>query len=298
MKLEYLEEFLAIAQAESYGTVAEDMYISVSALSRHMTLLEEELGTELLRRGPRTVSLTKDGELLLPYARTIVAAKKEYTGRLKAERAGESQLLSIGFARSIIQYGIMDKLLRFKERNPDITVLLSEGSPSTRFQMLKNNECDFILGFKYIFYDSADVKIVPLFQDHFCVALPVSHPLSGEKVISLRQVRNEHFILNLRGGAAYKQVMEIFKDAGIEPYVLSYIESSRFILEMVENGLGIALVEKKRFEKTAPRGVRLVDLEPCVPQTMALVYKSRELSPAQQRFLDYLKAELSLDSGG
>ncbi len=291
MKLEYLEEFLTLAETGSYGTAAESMFISVSTLSRHIMLLEEELGAELLHRGPRTVSLTKAGSMLIPYAKTITEAKSEYVEKLAAEQGSAKQMLAVGFARSIIQYGLMDKLIQFRDANPDLTVLISEGSPSTRLQMIKNNECDFILGFNYSFFDSPDIQCVPLIRDHFCVAMPSNHPLAGEEAIDLHQVKDENFIFNLKGGPGYKQAMQLFQNAGLKPHVLTHVESSRFIVELVSLGVGLALVEKLRFQNSLPSGVTLVDLKPEEEQIMGIFYKKREFCEAEKRFLDFMKKE-------
>ena len=64
MELYTLRNFLAVAKEGNITRAAEILRLSQPALSRQMMSLEEDLGTALLIRGKRTVSLTADGMLL------------------------------------------------------------------------------------------------------------------------------------------------------------------------------------------------------------------------------------------
>lgn len=73
MELRMLRYFLMIAQEENITRAAKKLHITQPALSRQLTVLERELGSQLLLRGKRKTTLTEAGRLLQYRARRILA---------------------------------------------------------------------------------------------------------------------------------------------------------------------------------------------------------------------------------
>lgn len=69
-----LRAFVAVAEELHFTRAAARLYVAQQALSRDIRRLERELGAELFVRTTRQVSLTPDGERLLPHARRVIAA--------------------------------------------------------------------------------------------------------------------------------------------------------------------------------------------------------------------------------
>jgi DNA-binding transcriptional LysR family regulator len=72
-----LRAFLAVAEELHFTRAATRLYVAQQALSRDVRRLERELGAELFVRTTRQVTLTADGERLLPYARRALEAQDE-----------------------------------------------------------------------------------------------------------------------------------------------------------------------------------------------------------------------------
>ena len=64
LPLDQVDAFVTAARLRNLTRAAEAMYLTVSALSHRMRLLEQRLGHKLLARGPRGVELTPDGQRL------------------------------------------------------------------------------------------------------------------------------------------------------------------------------------------------------------------------------------------
>ena len=78
MKIEYLNEFLVLARCLNYVVAADMLFLSQSTLTRHIQALEEFYGVSLFDRSTRKMTLTKEGELLIPYAKAILNKYGEY----------------------------------------------------------------------------------------------------------------------------------------------------------------------------------------------------------------------------
>ncbi|MFJ9250416.1 LysR family transcriptional regulator [Streptomyces sp. NPDC101776] len=72
-----LRAFLAVAEELHFTRAAARLYVAQQALSRDVRRLERELGAELFVRTTRQVTLTADGERLVPYARRVLGAQDE-----------------------------------------------------------------------------------------------------------------------------------------------------------------------------------------------------------------------------
>ncbi|CAM5384391.1 LysR family transcriptional regulator OS=Streptomyces alboniger OX=132473 GN=CP975_13405 PE=3 SV=1 [Streptomyces alboniger] len=72
-----LRAFLAVAEELHFTRAAARLYVAQQALSRDVRRLERELGADLFSRTTRQVTLTADGERLLPHARRVLAAQDE-----------------------------------------------------------------------------------------------------------------------------------------------------------------------------------------------------------------------------
>ncbi|MFG3350086.1 LysR family transcriptional regulator [Streptomyces sp. NPDC048018] len=80
-----LRAFVAVAAELHFTRAAGRLFVAQQALSRDIRRLERELGAELFVRTTRQVSLTPDGERLLPYAHAVLAAHDELADAFRGE---------------------------------------------------------------------------------------------------------------------------------------------------------------------------------------------------------------------
>lgn len=85
-RLEAMEAFVAVADLKGFATAARRLGISTSVVTRRVAALEDHLGTRLLQRTTRSVTLTSTGERYLERARRILADVSEAEGTAQQER--------------------------------------------------------------------------------------------------------------------------------------------------------------------------------------------------------------------
>lgn len=84
MSLTQLRYFVAVAEERNFGRAARRCSVSQPPLSRQVRALEDELGTELLRRTPRGAVLTPSGEVMLDRARAILSGVDDAVAAARA----------------------------------------------------------------------------------------------------------------------------------------------------------------------------------------------------------------------
>ena len=132
MDLNYIREFVVLANTCNYMEAAEQLFISQSALSRHIKNLEEELGVSLFDRSTRSVTLNAFGMLFLPYARQMAALHHEYATALGNALNAEHGNIRIGSIPMMSHYGITDVMVRFRKENPRFTLDVIEGDSNRK----------------------------------------------------------------------------------------------------------------------------------------------------------------------
>ncbi|MGB2932303.1 MAG: LysR substrate-binding domain-containing protein [Methyloceanibacter sp.] len=131
-----LRTFVAICDAGSFTKAAREVNLTQSAVSLHVKRLEEQVGSRLIVRNARSLRLTEHGEVLLSYARRILALYKEAEHRLGRDGGG---LVRIGAPEYFDLHTLSSLLRQFSARypavrlqielgiGPDISALLDEG---------------------------------------------------------------------------------------------------------------------------------------------------------------------------
>jgi LysR family transcriptional regulator, transcriptional activator for dmlA len=123
--------FMALASAGSLSAAAREQGVSPAAVSRHLGLMESRLGSPLINRTTRRMSLTPEGEIYLEHARKIMRDIEGLENQLLGATVVPQGLLrvnaTLGFGRS----HIAPLISRFTQQYPkvDIQLQLSVNPP-------------------------------------------------------------------------------------------------------------------------------------------------------------------------
>jgi DNA-binding transcriptional LysR family regulator len=125
MQIPDVEVFAAVATASSLSGAARRLGLSAMTVSRRLASLEKELGVRLVQRTTRSASLTPEGEVLLPFARSILEADEAARATLKANAGTASGLLRVTAPTVFGQELIMPVIPRLLAENPALQVDLT-----------------------------------------------------------------------------------------------------------------------------------------------------------------------------
>ncbi len=143
LEMDILKTFVAIAETGNFTTAAETVYRTPSAVSMQIKKLEEMLGCVLFLRDARSVSLTPNGELLLGYARRLLALNNEAVSRfLLPDMNG---VVRVGAPEDIGERILPEVLKRFAESYPNVTVDVMIGNSSTLRKRVEEHRMDIAL---------------------------------------------------------------------------------------------------------------------------------------------------------
>jgi len=146
MRLLQMTYFLAVADTGSITKAAEYLFISQPALSKQITLLEDEIGTALLKRQPRGVALTNAGIQFAEDCRKILAQINEAVDRAASIGNTASRTIRIGcFDGAYIEDFMPDLYQHLKQYDPELEIRLLRRTMGENRRAFKAGEIELLI---------------------------------------------------------------------------------------------------------------------------------------------------------
>jgi LysR family cys regulon transcriptional activator len=239
--------------------VSKVLHTSQPGVSRQIRELEEELGIDLfVRAGKRLTSLTEVGTLIVP----IVERMLHDADNLK--RAGEefsqqaNGRLSIAATHSQARYALPSAVKDFRQRYPQVTLNLHQGSPQQVAEMLISGEADIGIATEALTHYDALVTL-PCYRWTHSVIVPPGHPLLDGGPLTLQRLVQFPIITYGAGYTGRVHIDEAFEAAGLGFDLVLTAMDADVIKTYVELGLGVGIVASIAFDDERDRNLRAID---------------------------------------
>ena len=273
---------LAAAETGSFSRAAEVLRYTPSGVNQLVTAFENELGFSVFRRSTKGVSLTENGQLLLPTVREFLRQEDRLF-----ELATEINGLLIGSVTiaaysSIATHWLPAVIRAFQQDYPHVSIRLMEGIWQEVSGWLDDRTAD--IGF-FSYQDGMPYEWIPLAEDPMLALLPPDHPLAGASAYPLKDCEQDDFIMPSLG--CDDDVEALFRRNGIVPKIRFTTMESFSAMSMVEQSLGISVMNQLITEGHICNIVTL-PLDPPSQITMGVALHSKaDASPAVKMFLKY-----------
>jgi DNA-binding transcriptional LysR family regulator len=218
----------AVVAHGSFSAAGAALGLTQPAVSRQVSLLERQAGTQLVRRTQQGVHPTEAGRLLVGHADAILgrlAVAEAQLADLTGLRSGHVRL---GSFFSALVYLSAETTTMLEARHPDLFrrqsgVIEDElVDRETAFRRLAAGELDVAITFEHAFEAAPapeDVEIVALYDDPPRVLLPATHRLAAAPAVAPRELANETWIRAHHGSAA-RLVDHVLRTADVDPPLL------------------------------------------------------------------------------
>ena len=247
MNQNQLKYFVAAAESQSFTKAAERYYISQTAVTQQIRLLEETLGCTLFDRGTRPVTLTGAGKTFLVEAKAILERMSRAVDLVHDASLGMEGSLRVGYVCGYERSDLSVWTQRFHRDNPNILATFYRCSTDVLAAGVLGDEYDIIFT-----WDSTNI----LLEDQVChrlvervpliVALYAGHPLSGRHTLNRMELKSEQILYMSPSGVGDSfgdsHFMELYRKAGYQPDILFRSSDAESILMMVAAEEGISIL--------------------------------------------------------
>jgi DNA-binding transcriptional LysR family regulator len=290
VELTQLDYFLTVARLQHVTKASEELAITQPALSHSISKLEDELGVPLFERSGRNIILNRYGQM---FAESVKRSLYELNmGKQALEELSnpDSGCVVIAYL-NILGAELIPRLIRgFHMENPQIRFQLIQGNHTLISGQMEEGLCDLMISSTKLesdMYDWIPLRTVPLFA-----VVPGTHRLAQQEEISLMELRGEPFI-EVKYHCGLKTSLETcFSKAGFMPNTAYEAEDLMTVAGFVAAGLGISLLPKTN--GLLLEGLKWLPVkdEGSFCEVGLVLKRGRYLSPAVNRFLDYVQAAM------
>lgn len=297
MELVQLRCFLAVSEKLHFGRAAQSLDMLPASLGRHLSNLEETLGTKLVARTTRHVSLTEAGADLIEDARELVRQADMFEEKARQKHRAAASVLRVGAIDSAAA-GLIPQLLKhFRVERPDVQVTLLEQKTIRLLPKLLSGRLDVAFvrppelhNPNFVFHTLLDETAV--------VAMPETHRLAQCERVSIAELADEPLIVPDRRSRPHSHdlTMKLFLEAGLAARVAQIAEEKQTIVNLVSSRIGLAIVPRWT-SRLAVAGVKFVpiDMWPAATMnklTMSAAWVRGTRDPLRDALLSCLDAHL------
>ena len=298
MNQNQLKYFVAAAESRNFTKAAEQFYISQTAITQQIRLLEETLGCALFDRSTRPVSLTGAGETFLGEAKEILERMNRAVELTHGAAMGLSGTLQIGYVCGYEHSDLPLWMQRFHGDNPNILVSFYRCSADVLSSGVLGGAYDLIFTWDSTnLKQNGEVDHVTVERVRLVVALYDRHPLAQRQSLRRQELMGENILymspsadVESYGDAFY---MELYRKAGYKPNILFRSSDAESILMMVASEEGISILPEYCTTKLDhPYNLRFVPLEGEEEvEEIVAVWRRDNRNPALGRYLQSLETE-------
>ena len=286
-----LKTFEAVARLLNFTRAAEELHLSQPAISMQIKQIEEHAGIALFEHIGKKTFLTQAGENVKRLSLAMLSQVKDCEDSLASLRGATGGHLELTVV-STAKYFAPQLLSAFSKLHAGVTIKLSVNNREQVIQQLLENRVDLaIMGRPPRGLDA----IASAFAKHpHGIIAPPDHPMAKKKLINLRLLAGENFLIRESGSGTRTSMERVFADHHVKLASSMELASNETIKQAVMAGLGLSYLSLHTvgLELAAGKLVRLdVIGTPVVREWFVIQRKGKILSPLAERFSEFLIAK-------
>lgn len=237
-----LLSLLRVTETGSFTRAAESLSLTQPAVSQHIRQLEAEFGVKLFEHAHNKFRLTREGEVMVGYARRILAMYNRMDLALRCERE-QVRSLTVGITHTAESSTIIEALAEYVRQFEAMNLKIFTSTKAELYAMLKNYELDF--AFVEGAGEDPDLEYMMVDTDRLVLVVPPEHPLARRDRVTVEELKKEKLILRLPNSNTrdlFSAALES-RNLSIRDFnVIMEIDSVATIRELVKRGFGVTVL--------------------------------------------------------
>ena len=282
-----------MAEALNFTRAAARLRVAQPALSRQVQDLEDEIGVDLMTRGPRGVSLTAEGKLFLEEARELLRRAEDAVEKTRALARGEFGELQVGYSPSPTVELLPPALSAFQKAFPRVTVRLHDLAGNELAEGIRSGILELAVMQRPIGDNGTGLHFEPLHTYPICVAVALGHPFARMKSVPLARLGTEKLVAFRRReyGDYHALLARVLGELRPRPPVVVECDGASSLITELVAERGIAILPQV-FTRIVGARLKLRPLTPApIPQEVGIVRAIKgDVTPAGERLCIELRS--------
>ena len=289
INFELYKVFYHVAATLSFSEASKQLYISQSAVSQSIKVLEKKLNQTLFIRSTKKVQLTPEGEILLKHIEPAINLIQKGENQLLEANSLNGGQLRIGASDTICRYYLVPYLNEFHKAYPNVHIKVTNQTSIECARLLENGQVDFIIT-NYPnsgLLSSQSIRVINEFSDVF-VANQEYFPLKGQTV-DLQRLQTYPILMLDRKSTTSEFLHQMFQKEQLDLVPEIELSSNDLLIDLARIGLGIAFVPDFCIPEN-DRDLFQVKLSETLPTRQMVVAWNENIpvSQASRHFMDMM----------
>src|SRR5258708_8706505 len=277
MELQQLRYFVAVADRGRFTAAAEELHVAQPSISKQVRKLEAELGAVLLERGRAGIARSDAGEIVLPWAKRVLADVAGARGEVAGLATLERGRLSVGATPSVSTVLLPRVLATFHSSHPGVTLSVIEAGSRDLVDGLASGELDLAMVIVPVPREEL-FETIPLLREELVLAVSKRHPLATRKTVRVSELRGVPLVMFRDGYDLRSATIAACEQAGFHPTFAIEGAEMDGVLRMAAAGVGVAVVPSMVVEKGGPLvAVRIV--QPTLTRSVGVAFRKDRHRP-------------------
>jgi len=287
MELRHLRYFVAVADELSFTRGAEKLRIAQPSLTRQIRDLEEELGTRLLDRTKKKVTLTREGEFFLDGAKRLLGLSAEMVKSVHELDRTINDTVNIGYVPNPFHRVLSASLPAFEKAFPDVSINLFGMPSAEQIHAVKDGKLD--VGFIGLLDPVKDSELEFLLVGSYkgVVLLPRGSSFAKGRGVRLKDLGRTFLVaLSEKCYPGYRRWLDATcQRIGVQPKIVEVLESDTALIQAVRSGHGIAFLPEQ-IRDVAHDNIVIRAVTPPVLFSSTIVWKKTNSSAGLKAYLE------------
>lgn len=276
MNLEQLQSFLTVAETGHFTKAAAQLHVAQPTLSRQISTLEAELGSELFNRARGNITLTAAGETLLPIASRMLADAERIRFQMHELAGLRRGRVRLGAPPSMCVSVVAEVVEPYHQEYPGVDLHLRESGSHHLLNELVGGTLDLalVVASEHDPSSAESLDHTPLLVEELVVISADGHVFAdyAENGLTLRQLADIPQIVFSDSYDLRAATMNAYQQHDLTPNVVLEGAEMDAVLRFVERGLGVAVVPATvLLDRPGLTSRRLT--EPSLTRTIALAHR-------------------------
>ena len=290
MHIETLRTFCDLVETGSFSRAAQLNYVSQSAVSQQIKMLETRYDCVLIERRPAHGTTPTDaGRLLYGECRPMLDRLRQVEERLRHPAATMIGPVRIATVYSVGLHALPPYVSRFMKAHPHVRVHIEYSRTNRICDACLNDSID--LGIVAFPVRRTSITALPWRQEKLVLVCQPGHRLTRTRRVRLRQILNEDFVAFERDIPTRRTIDRMLKDHGVAVNRVMEFDNIETIKRAIEVGSGVSILPEGTVASEVQGGtlvIREFSEGPFTRTIGAIHRRGRTLSAAAREFLRLL----------
>lgn len=291
MELNYLYEFITLANRKNFHAAANVLGISQPTLTNHIKKLESDLNATLFDRDTRNIDLNEFGETFYPYAVSLTEMYENAVLAINAKRRTSNTVLTVAIEPQYELGRILRFFSSYREAHPDTVIEFTNASQTHAYNFLRSGRCDIAI-LPQEENEKSEFNAIPLREEYAVALVHRQHPLANAGYVGIGDLVGQHLFIPPARLVLYRLLEAAYHEAGheLDPNCMGITELMGMLL--TRQGQGVMIMSDYAAKKYADESLCILEIRPNLKWRVNLLYANASFSSAGKNLIQYIQSSL------